>query len=264
MGLFSPVKRLLSKFKVAYVSMVFFVKSYFFKLKKYLNMFYVSSLILIVSYASYSLYRAYGPSADYDVESQRSAFLSLITMLIYLIYKYYFISVIAFKSKFTLKKVFKALGSLAVIFFTWIGVFIAGVSMCLAFIPELTVWNFDVIQAALAWEHNPASIKFVKSLLDINVFNATVALIVLTVISYFCYFGIVTSAIIYAKTHRFTLSLLGAPRFMVMNKKMYLCKLLPLTIISFIFLCYGVYIGWLVSIPMVYLICEGFKGKKLI
>ncbi|WP_131812283.1 hypothetical protein [Pseudomonas putida] len=257
MGLFSAVGDFIAKAKSS-------VSKTIIKIKKFISLIASPLAILSFSYISYLLYREYGPSADYDIESRKSAFLSMMTILIYCIYKYYVIAVIALKSRFEFWKTGKALAGLSLIFSMWVGIYLVAISMCLAFIPELTAWDMNVLNALVNWEHNPASIKFLGSLMNVNIFNASISIFVLLIISYFCYFGIVTSAILYARTNRFIMSFLGAPKFMLMNNGLYLYKLLPLTIFSFIFLCYDLYIGWTVSVFFVYLICSKLKGKKLI
>ena len=268
MGLFSAVGNFIAKTKSSVSKKIIKLKQVatnaIIKLQKFIYIVAAPLAILSFSYISYLLYREYGPSADYDIESQRSAFLSMMTILIYFIYKYYVISVIALKSKFEFWKTGKALAGLSFIFSMWVSIYFVAFNMCLAFIPELTVWNMDVLSAVVNWEHNQASIKFLASLMNVNIFNASISLFVLLVISYFCYFGIVTSAILYARTNRFIMSFLGAPKFILMNNSLYLYKLLPLTILSFIFLCYDLYVGWIVGVFFVYLICSKLKGKKLI
>lgn len=230
---------------------------------------------LLVSYFAFVIFGGFSGSGDYefvvaggeiDYDKLMAGGFSLLSIIFYLIYNYFIIARLILRgknNKLGVWKIIKSIFSLTAIFFLWLIILVCLFSMCIAYIPEFNLLFVDgaIIHGLASGVDNPSSIAFLKSLWNINVFNAMVSAFVFLTGLFFCYFGLITSAVIYAKTNKLRLSFFCSPRFIVANIKSYCFVLLPLVFISLIFIYFGIDVYWILSVIFSYAIVSMFNVK---
>lgn len=230
---------------------------------------------LLVSYFAFIIFGSFSGPSDYefvaasgeiDYAKLSAGGFSLFSIFFYLVYNYFIISRLILKNKTSSLGVWKTIKSvfaLSAIFFLWFFILVCLFSMCIAYIPEFNLLFVDgaIIHGLVSGVDNPSSIAFINSLWNINVFNSIVSIFVFLTGLFFCYFGLITSAVIYAKTNKFRLSLFCSPRFIVGNVKSYLFVLLPLAFASIVFLYFDINVYWILSVVFSYVIVSMFNVK---
>lgn len=232
---------------------------------------------LLVSYFSFVAFGSFSGSGDYefvadsgeiDYDKLMAGGFSLLSIIFYLVYNYFIIARLILRNKNNKLGVWKAIKSvfsLTAIFFLWLFIFTCLLSMCIAYIPEFNLLFVDgaIIHGLATGVDNPSSLEFLTSLWHINVFNAIVSIFAFVTGLFFCYFGLITSAVIYAKTNKLRLSFFCSPRFIVANIKSYCFVLLPLVFVSLVFIYFGIDVYWILSVLFSYSIVSMFNVKTV-